>query len=68
VIFVATKKVDNKFFFTLSFVALFGSGIWDEQKSGSGINILDLDAPLRVVKKTLKFRSRGQLRTVLSLL
>ncbi len=45
---------DKNFFFTLSFVAVFGSGIWDEQKSGSGINILDPDSPLRVVKKNYK--------------
>jgi hypothetical protein len=53
VIFVATKKVGQLIFFTLSFVAVFRSGIWDELKSGSGINILDPDSSLRVVKKTL---------------
>ncbi len=39
VIFVATKKGRTTIFFSpLSFVAVFGSGVWDGQKSGSGIN------------------------------
>jgi hypothetical protein len=58
------KKVGQQIFFTLSFVAVLGSGIWDEQKSGSGINILDPDFPLRVVKKKTKAQVQG---TVLSL-
>jgi hypothetical protein len=34
--FVATKKVGQQIFFT-SLCCYFGSGIWDGQKSGSGI-------------------------------
>jgi hypothetical protein len=41
--FVAKKKIYDKFFSPLSFVAAFGSGILDAGwvKSGSGINIPD---------------------------
>jgi predicted nucleotidyltransferase len=42
VIFVATQKGRaTNFISALPFVAVFGSGIRDGQKSGSGINIPD---------------------------
>ncbi len=37
-IFVTTKKVGQPIFFHPSFVAVFGSGIRDGQKSGPGLN------------------------------
>jgi hypothetical protein len=39
--FVLQKRYDNKFFFTLSFVAVFGSGMGTNQDPGSGINSPD---------------------------
>jgi hypothetical protein len=63
------QKRYNKFFSPSLLLLFLDTGSGSEQKSGSGIIILDPDSPSRVVKKkTLNLRSRGQLRTVLSLL
>jgi len=42
--FVATKKGMTTHFFPLSFLAVFGSGIWDHV-SGSGINLFRITDP-----------------------